>query len=221
MDYYYIEEIKIKSSKFFFLLKIGKEEECDKEVREKVIWLRQSLARPLQLKYSSAHTMLRWLDIVLWTWLVPSRYMRISSSFSIRKTQIDDELSRIQPKRKSETFGFYFSNIREIDIITSCGFQFPACDQIGFRFFFFFSTACTAETFKCCTIVQGLMQCTFSELLNYIILNQMSAFNSVPHITRCFFLKAIFTVNAQKQNKREMVKRKKRRSSPLPPAGCI
>ena len=137
MDYYYIEEIKIKSSKFFFLLKIGKEEECDKEVREKVIWLRQSLARPLQLKYSSAHTMLRWLDIVLWTWLVPSRYMRISSSFSIRKTQIDDELSRIQPKRKSETFGFYFSNIREIDIITSCGFQFPACDQIGFRFFFF------------------------------------------------------------------------------------
>ena len=80
-----------------------------------------------------------------------------------------------------------------------------------FQILFFFSTACTAETFKCCTIVQGLMQCTFSELLNYIILNQMSAFNSVPHITRCFFLKAIFTVNAQKQNKREMVKRKKRR----------
>jgi hypothetical protein len=37
MDYYYIEEIKLKSSKFFFLFFKKGEEECDKEVREKVI----------------------------------------------------------------------------------------------------------------------------------------------------------------------------------------
>lgn len=41
----------------------------------------------------------------------------------------------------------------------------------------------------------------------------MSAFNSVPHITRCVFGGAIFTFNAQKTKKREMVKRKKKDES--------
>ncbi len=60
------------------------------------------------------------------------------------------------------------------------------------------------------------MQCTFSELLNYIKLNQMSAFNSaVPHITCCFFFffggGGLFSRLTQKKTKEKWSSEKKRR----------